>query len=137
MGSFSTSLYRHLNERYHFFFLAVKTLTFKGQPQHNFLQKTKYTLYVLFNINGKYGVCGVYFKSSAKFISAEPRRLVLNFFFFLQHSLRGIQHIVQSFVTHTRHLLSLFSMLACNLQKLPGLILTNLSSRQDIALTSF
>lgn len=76
-------------------------------------------------------VCGFFFyqqlKSNGKFISAEPGRLVLNFLLFcIQHSLWGIQHIIQSSVTHTRHLLCLFSMLACNLQNYTGLILTNL-----------
>lgn len=86
---------------------------------------------VLFNINGKYGVWVFFstsnFKSNGKFISAEPGRLVLNFLLFcIQHSLWGIQHIIQSSVIHTRQLFCLFSMLACNLQNYPGLILTNL-----------
>lgn len=76
-------------------------------------------------------VCGFFstsnIKSNGKFISAETGRLVLNFLLFcIQHSLWGIQHIIQSSVIHTRHLLCLFSMLAYNLQNYPGLILTNL-----------
>lgn len=52
--------------------------------------------------------------------------------------LRGVQRIVQSFVTHTRHLFCLFSILAGNVQKLPGLILTYLkfATRHHIKIVS-